>query len=203
MYRTTLVLLALTVLPVIAAAQTDTTRRRDTTRVTPPTDPTRRIQAEARGEIDLTSAGERFSADLGNYGFSARQAIELQQALTRAGCDVGAADGIVGQRTLRGIDCFRGQPSLAAPGLESVLTALNLSFARPPVPVEQPAPPPPEPKLPPVIRPDTTYRAAMRARQDSASRRDSTQRRDSLGRDSTARRDTTVRRDTTDRRPPT
>jgi peptidoglycan hydrolase-like protein with peptidoglycan-binding domain len=207
MYRTTLVLLALTALPLIASAQTDTTRRRDTTRVAQPTDTTRRIQAEARGEIDLTHA-ERFTADLPNHGFTTEQAIEIQQALTRAGCDVGTADGIVGQRTLRGIDCFRAQPGIAPTGLESVLTALKVSFARPPVPVEEPAPPPPEPKLPPVLRPDTTYRAVLRARQDSAVGRDSTQRRDSLGRDSTARRDTTARRDSTarrdtTRRPPT
>lgn len=200
MSRTMLVLLALTVLPAIASAQADTTRRRDTTRAPQPPDTARRVQAEARGEIDLTRLGGRFRADLPNYGLSSDQAIELQQALTRVGCDVGTIDGIVGQRTLAGIACFRGQRNLSAADLESLLTALDVSFARPAVPVPSkvasPAPPRDTTVLPPVIRPDTTYRADVRARRDSALRRDSTLRRDSLGRDTTARRDTT-RRDTT------
>lgn len=194
MSHTTLVLLAFTVLPGIASAQADTTRRRDTTRAPQPADSARRVQAEARGEIDLTRLGERFFANLPNYGLSSDQAIELQQALTRVGCDVGTIDGVVGQRTLRGIECFRSQQNLSAADLESLLTALDVSFARPAAPV----PPPDQPQrdttvLPPVIRPDTTYRADVRARRDSALRRDSTLRRDSLGRDTTARRDTTRR----------
>src|SRR5688572_9089140 len=131
----TLVLLTLTVLPVIASAQADTTRRRDTTRTPSPQDTARRAQAQAAGEVDLTRAGARFRADLPNYGLSSEQAIELQQALTREGCDVGTIDGIVGQRTLLGIECFRGKQNLGAADLESVLTALNLSFAKPAMPV--------------------------------------------------------------------
>jgi len=200
MSRTTLALLAFTVLPAIASAQSDTTRRRDSTRAPQPQDSARRVQAEARGEIDLTRAA-RFSAALPNYGLSTDQATELQQALTRAGCDVGTIDGVVGQQTLRGIECFRAQQNPAMADLESVLTALSVSFARPATPVAPSAPPPRDTTvLPPVLRPDTMYRADVRARRDSALRRDSTLRRDSLSRDSTARRDTTTRRDTTARR---
>lgn len=201
MSRTTFVLLTLAVLPAIATAQTDTTRR-DTTRAAQPPDSARRIRAESRGEIDLARGSVRFSADLPNSGLTSVQAVELQEALTRAGCDVGTADGVVGPRTQRGIECFAARQNMPATDLEPLLTALNVSFARP---VPPPAPTPePAPKdsvvLPPVLRPDTTYRAAMRARQDSALKRDSTLRRDSLDRDTTARRDTTVRRDTTTRR---
>lgn len=196
MYRTPLALLVLTVLPTIAVAQADTTRRRDTTRAPQPQDTARRVQAEARGEIDLTRSSERFGAGRPNYGFSTQQAAELQQALTRAGCDVGTADGAVGQRTLRGIECFRGQRNLATADLESVLTALRVSFATPPVPPPPTPEPPPPPRLPPVLRPDTTYRPDVVARRDSV-RRDSVQR-DSVRRDS-VRRDS-VRRDST-RRP--
>lgn len=194
MSRTLLVLLALMGVPAIASAQADTTRR-DTTRTPPPQDSTRRVQAESRGEIDLTRGGVRFSADLPNYGLSSDQAVELQQALNRVGCDVGTVDGLVGQRTLRGIECFRAQQNQTAADLEQLLTVLNVSFARPAPQVPPPAPPRETTVLPPVIRPDTTYRAAMRARQDSALKRDSTLRRDSVSRDTTARRDTTVRRD--------
>jgi peptidoglycan hydrolase-like protein with peptidoglycan-binding domain len=201
MSRTTLVIVALTVLPAIASAQSDTTRRRDTTRTPQPQDTTRRVRAESRGETDLAREGVRFAEDLPNYGFSRDQAVELQQALARAGCDVGTADGVVGQRTLRGILCLRDRQPSGPTDLESLLTALNVSFARP-------APPPPEPvrrdtapPLPPVLRPDSNYRPDVRARRDSALRRDSL-RRDSVARDSTARRDTTRRRDTTGVRPP-
>ena len=200
MSRTLLVLLALTGVPAIASAQSDTTRR-DTTRTPQPPDSARRTQAVSRGEIDLTRGGVRFSADLPNHGLASEQAMELQQALNRVGCDIGTVDGLVGQRTLHGIECFRAQQNQLAPDLEQVFTALNLSFARPAPQPPSPAPPRATTVLPPVIRPDTTYRAAMRARQDSALKRDSTLRRDSLGRDTTARRDTTVRRDTTRREP--
>jgi hypothetical protein len=195
MYRTPVALLLLTVLATIASAQADTTRRRDTTRT--PQDTVRPVRAESRGETDLTRSSERFGVGRPNYGFSTQQAAELQQALTRAGCDVGTPDGAIGQRTLRGIECFRGQRKLPAADLESVLTALGVSFATPPVPPPPPAPePPPQPRLPPVLRPDTNYRPDVVARRDSV-RRDSVQR-DSVRRDS-VRRDS-VRRDST-RRP--
>jgi peptidoglycan hydrolase-like protein with peptidoglycan-binding domain len=157
------------------------------------------VQTESRGETELTIS--RFRADLPNYGLSSTQATELQQALIRNGCNVGAADGVVGPRTVRGIECFRGEQNLGAVDLESVLTALHVSFARP----ATPAPAPVEPArrdttvLPPVLRPDSNYRPDVRARRDSALRRDSIMRRDSLRRDTTTRRDTTARRDTTSR----
>jgi len=192
MSRTPLVLLAFMVVPSLALAQADTTRRLDTTRTPQPQDSVRRAQAEARGDVDLARTKARFDVDLPNYGFSSEQAVELQQTLTRAGCDVGTADGVVGQRTLQGIACFRGQQNLTEGDIESVLTALRVSFARPPEP-----PPPPEPPrrdttiLPQVLRPDSNYRPDVIARRDSV-RRDSV-RRDSVRRDSTARRDTTRR----------
>ena len=194
MFRTALALFALTVLTTASAAQTDTTRR-DTTRTRPPGDSTRRAQTESRGEIDLSATRLRFDVGMPNLGFSSSQAMELQQALTRAGCDVGTADGVVGNRTILGIKCFRDQKNLAEVGIEQVLTALGLSFAQPPepipAPVAEPTPPRREPVLPPVIRQDSTYRPDVVARRDSALR-DSV-RRDSLRKDSTARRDTTRR----------
>ena len=199
MSHTRLVLLALVVLPASGFAQTDTTRRRDTTRTPSPQDTARRVREQSRGEIDLSRGAVRFGPDQPNYGMSTDQATELQKALVSVGCDVGTIDGLIGDRTLRGIECFRSQQNMVQTDLESVLTALKVSFARPsPQPV---APPPPRRDttvLPPVLRPDTMYRPDVRARRDSALRRDSV-RRDSLRRDTTARRDTT-RRDTTARR---
>jgi peptidoglycan hydrolase-like protein with peptidoglycan-binding domain len=188
-----LVLAALATQPRPAAAQADTTRRRDTTRTREPRDTTRRVQ-EARGEIDAAPVTERFGVGRPNFGFSSDQAIELQQALTRSGCDVGTADGVVGQRTLVGIQCYRDQRNLGAADFESVLTALSVSFAKPAEPPPPPEPPPP--RLPIVLRPDSNYRPDVRARRDSI-KRDSV-RRDSVRRDS-VRRDST-RRDST-RRP--
>ena len=188
---------ALIVRPVAASAQTDTTRRRDTTR-TPTQDTTRRVPNEARGETDLGRPSERFGVGRANYGFSSAQALELQQALSRTGCGVGNADGVIGQRTLSGIQCFRDQQNLGSADFESVLTALRVSFATPRVPPPPQAPPRRDTTvLPPVLRPDSNYRPDVRARRDSV-RRDSV-RRDSVRRDS-VRRDTT-RRDTTARIP--
>jgi len=205
MSRIIVTLLAIAVVgarPAAASAQTDTTQRRDTTR-TPTQDTARRVRAEARGETDLPRPSERFGVGRTNYGFSSEQARELQRALARTGCSVGTADGVVGQRTLRAVQCFRDQQNLGSADLESLLTALRVSFATPPVP-----PPPPHPPrrdttvLPEVLRPDSNYRPDVRARRDSV-RRDSVQRdsvrRDSLSRDST-RRDTT-RKPLADRRP--
>ena len=184
----TCALVALTAGANPVAAQTDTTRRPDTTRAQP-ADSARRVRAESPGETDLARTAERFTAHLPNYGFSRDQAIEMQQALTRAGCDAGTADGVIGQRTARALECFRTQQNLTSTDVEPLLTALRVSFAKPPEPVAAPEPMPREPVLPPVLRPDTMYRPDVRARRDSALRRDSV-RRDSIARDSTARRDT-------------
>ena len=189
MFRSALVLVALTVLPAISAAQTDTSRR-DTTRARQADDSARRARAESRGEIDLAGSTARFDVTLPNYGFSTDQAVELQQALARVGCDAGTADGIVGRRTLLGIQCFREQQNLTEVGIEAVLAALSVSFARPPAAAPAPVIAP-APVLPPVLRPDSNYRPDVRARRDSALR-DSV-RQDSVRRDSTARRDTTRR----------
>lgn len=200
MFRTPLALGLLTALttliarPATASAQADTTLRRDTSKVRQPPDTSRRVRAESRGETDVARSAERFGIGRPNFGFSREQATELQQALTRAGCGVGTADGVVGQRTLQAIQCARDQRNLGAVDIEIVLTALGVSFARPPEPA--PAPEPPPPRLPIVLRPDSNYRPDVIARRDSI-RRDSV-RRDSVRRDS-VRRDST-RRDTT-RRP--
>ena len=192
MSRNTFVLLlaALVAHATTASAQADTTRRRDTTRTPQPQDVTRRVQA-ARGEIDAAHMTERFGVGRPNFGFSSEQAVELQQVLTRSGCDVGSADGVVGQRTLTAIQCFRDQRNLGAADFESVLTALNVSFAKPIAPPPPPEPPPP--RLPIVFRQDSSNRPDVVARRDSI-RRDSV-RRDSVRRDS-VRRDST-RSDTT------
>ena len=195
MSRTRLVLLALAALsarPATASGQADTTRRRDSTRTPAIPDTARRVQAEARGEIDLTRSAERFGVGRPNYGFSLEEAVELQQALSRAGCDIGTVDGIVGERTLFGIQCFRSRQKLDSVDIEAVLTAMSVSFAKPAQPVPPPAPPARDTTiLPIVLRPDSNYRPDVRARRDSV-RRDSV-RRDSVRRDSTARRDTTKR----------
>jgi peptidoglycan hydrolase-like protein with peptidoglycan-binding domain len=197
MSRTPLALVLVTALttlsthPASASAQADTTLRRDTSKVRQPPDTSRRVQAESRGEIDVARSAERFGIGRPNFGFSPAQATELQQTLTRAGCDVGTADGVVGQRTLQAIQCFRDRRNLGAVDIEVVLTAVGVSFARPPEPA--PAPEPPPPRLPIVLRPDSNYRPDVIARRDSI-RRDSV-RRDSVRRDS-VRRDST-RRDTT------
>ena len=186
--RMLIALVPLTTAPGVAAAQADTTRRADSVRTAQPSDSARRTRLEASGEVD-PRIGRGFTLDLPNYGLTSAQAIELQQALARVGCDVGRPDGVVGERTLRGLQCYRAQQPLTTAQIDSMLTALNVSFARPPAPVEAQTPPQREPTaLPPVIRPDSTTRPDVRARRDSTLRRDSTARRDSLRRDTTTTR---------------
>jgi peptidoglycan hydrolase-like protein with peptidoglycan-binding domain len=197
MLRNMYAIVALAALPSQALSQADTTRRPDTTRVPQSQDTTRRMPAEARGEVDRARLGARFREGLPNYGLSSDQAIEVQQALTRAGCDVGVADGIAGPQTLRGIECFRRQQNLLDADLESLFTALQVSFARPPAPVPAPAEPPAPPRRDSTVLPQVLRQTNWAAVRDSALKRDSL-RRDSLARDST-RRDTTARRDTTTR----
>ena len=188
MVRSAVALVAFFVTPALVMAQADTTRRPDSTQTRPSQDASRRTQAVSRGEVDA-GVGRGFNLDLPNYGLTKEQGAELQQALARVGCDVGQADGVVGQRTLRGLQCFRTQQPLTVAEVESLLVALNVSFARLPAPEPPPAPARRDTTvLPPVIRPDSTYRPDVRARRDSALRRDSTLRRDSLARDTTARR---------------
>ena len=190
MMRSTAAIVAFVAVSALAMAQADTTRRPDSTQASARQDTTRRIQAESRGEVD-TRVGRGFDLDIPNYGLTKEQAAELQQALARAGCDVGTPDGVVGQRTLRGLICFRSQKPLTLAEVDSLLFALNVSFAKPPAPAAPPPAATRESVLPEVIRPDTTYyRPETRARRDSAS----------AGRDTTAPRDSTARPDTT-RRP--
>ena len=193
MFRTTVALVALASIPQVATAQADTTRRADSAQTRTRQDSTRRIQAESRGEVD-PRVGRGFDLDIPNYGLTKEQGAELQQALARVGCDVGTPDGVVGQRTLRGLICFRSQQPLTLAQVDSLLFALNVSFARPPAPVAPPTPPKRETALPEVIRPDSNYRPDVRARRDSALKRDSTLLRDPASRDTTARRDSTGRR---------
>ncbi len=51
---------------------------------------------------------------------------ELQGAMTDAGCSAGAADGVVGPRTRRALECVKRKYEITNPELTPVLEALNL-----------------------------------------------------------------------------
>src|SRR5688500_20154189 len=126
-----LMLVAFAAAPSIASAQADTSRRSDSARTAQPPDTGRRIRAEAAGDVD-TRVGRGFNLDLPNFGLTSAQAIELQQALARVGCDVGRPDGVVGGRTLRGLPCYRAQQPPTVAQVEPTMRALNVRRATTP-----------------------------------------------------------------------
>ena len=52
--------------------------------------------------------------------------VELQGAMTDAGCPVGSIDGVVGGRTRRALECVKRKYEITNPELTPVLEALNL-----------------------------------------------------------------------------
>ena len=123
MRRTTLVLgLALVVVPAIAGAQQDSTRRDSTGRGG-------RSEQARGGEVSRSrSSANRFRGR--NYGLDREQITQLQQAINdRTDCDAGTPDGLVGPRTRRALSCARRELNVSANDMGALFAALNLDFA--------------------------------------------------------------------------
>jgi hypothetical protein len=65
----------------------------------------------------------------GSLGLSRDQVMQLQQALTSAGCDAGTADGVVGRKTRQAMQCARQQLGVSGNDNQALFQALNLDFA--------------------------------------------------------------------------
>ena len=165
---------AAVLMPAIAVAQQDTTRRQ--------TGAVR--QDTARGAIERPARSR--SARVNNLGLTSDQVQELQQALQSNGCDPGPVDGLIGPRTREAMQCARRQLNVTGTGNQQLFSALNLSFA---TQAGTPAG---------AAARDTAamQRTQTGVRTDTAAARDTTRMRDTTARDTTAR-------DTTRGRPPT
>jgi peptidoglycan hydrolase-like protein with peptidoglycan-binding domain len=105
-------LLALTALPAMLAAQTDSSRMRgaDSTRG-------RNHQQTSSGAIGRSS---RLNHD---------QVTQLQTALQQANCNPGSIDGIMGPRTRSAMNCYRRKNNIAGNNPSDVYRSLNLNFS--------------------------------------------------------------------------
>ena len=124
MKRMTVVVLALVAIPALATAQDSTRQRMDSART--------RMQRGARSEMqDTTRArttgmarGRRLHRE--SLSLSKDQVMQLQTALSGAGCDAGNADGIVGPKTRRAMTCARQKNNVTTNA--ELYRALNLDF---------------------------------------------------------------------------
>jgi len=115
MTRLAMAVVALAIVPMIAAAQTDSSRMRgaDSTRARP------RRQQTSAGSIGRAS---------GNYGLTHDQITQLQTALKQNDCNPGSIDGVMGPRTRRAMNCARQKNSVTGNNPNDLFRSLNLNF---------------------------------------------------------------------------
>jgi hypothetical protein len=114
MTRLGLTVVALAIVPAVLAAQTDSSRMRDTTR-----GHTGR-QHTSSGSIGQSMRGQRLSRT---------QVGELQSALQQANCDPGTIDSVMGARTRSAMRCARKQNNITSNNPNDLYRSLNLNFA--------------------------------------------------------------------------
>lgn len=112
MRRLGLTMVALSLLPVVLAAQTDSSRMRgaDSTR---------------RGVHRQTSSGAIGRTSRLNHD----QVTQLQTALQQANCNPGTIDGIMGPRTRSAVNCYRRSNNISGNNPNDVYRSLNLNFS--------------------------------------------------------------------------
>lgn len=125
MKRMTVVVLALVAMPALAMAQDSTRQHMDSART--------RMQRGARSEMQDTTTrarttgmarGRRLHRE--SLSLSKDQVMQLQTALSGAGCDAGNADGIVGPKTRQAMACARQKNNVTTNA--DLYRALNLDF---------------------------------------------------------------------------
>jgi hypothetical protein len=114
MTRLGMTVVALAIVPAVLAAQTDSSRMRDTTRGRD------RRQQTSSGAIGQSSRGHRLTRD---------QVGQLQIALQQANCNPGAIDSVMGPRTRQAMSCARRQNNISSNNSNDLYRALNLNFA--------------------------------------------------------------------------
>ena len=138
MRHTTLAMLALAAMPAVALAQDSTSGGQRQVAPQTPADSTRAMQAQTQGATSEakpakvgagqteTAQGRRTSGRR-TMPLSRENVVQLQTALTNAGCDAGTADGVMGPRTRRAMACARQKNSVSSN--EELYRSLNLDFA--------------------------------------------------------------------------
>jgi len=140
MNRMTMAMVAMAAMPAILSAQQP---QQDTTRI--PIDSGRTnmqqqsdtatqgaqtgVQATQQGEQGQTMRQRSGRNARGSLGLSRSEVVQLQQALSNAGCDAGTADGVVGAKTRQAMQCARQQLGVSGNDNQALFQALNLDFA--------------------------------------------------------------------------
>lgn len=114
MTRLGITMVALTLLPAVLAAQTDSSRMRG---------------------ADSTRRGVHRQTSFGEVGHNIRlnhdQVTQLQTALQQANCNPGSIDGVMGPRTRSAMNCYRKNNNISGTNENDVFRSLNLDFAHP------------------------------------------------------------------------
>jgi hypothetical protein len=114
MTRIGMTVVALAIVPAVLAAQTDSSRMRDTTRARSGR------QQTSSGAIGRSATGRRLTRD---------QVAQLQTALQQANCDPGAIDSVMGPHTRRAMNCARQKNNITGNNPNDLYRSLNLDFA--------------------------------------------------------------------------
>ena len=115
MKRMTVAVLALVAMPALAMAQDSTRQHVDSARTN--------MQDTTRARTGM-ERGRRMHRE--SMALSKDQVMQLQTALSGAGCDAGNADGIVGPKTRRAMACARQKNNVTTNA--DLYRALNLDF---------------------------------------------------------------------------
>src|SRR5215208_1120897 len=110
MYRNRMVVaaLALAIVPAVAVAQQDSSRR---------------TTSERGGSVSRSGRGHG-----GNMGLNSSQLTQFQQSLSDMGCYQGTADGIMGPQTRRAIACARQKNNLQGNNMNELFRSMNLDM---------------------------------------------------------------------------
>ena len=115
MMRFGMTVVALSIVPAMLVAQTDSSRMRgDSSRGR-----TARQQSSS-GSIGRTAHGQRLTRD---------QVGQLQTALQQANCDPGTIDSVMGARTRKAMNCARQNNHITGNNTSDLYRALNLNFS--------------------------------------------------------------------------
>lgn len=118
--RLGMAVVALTIVPAVLAAQTDSSRMRGA-------DSTRRHSG--RAQTSSGSIGQNGSSSSRGQRLTRDQVAQLQTALQQANCDPGAIDSVMGRRTRSAMSCARKQNNITGNNPNDLYRALNLDFA--------------------------------------------------------------------------
>ncbi|HET7458346.1 MAG TPA: peptidoglycan-binding domain-containing protein [Gemmatimonadaceae bacterium] len=118
MKRMTIAVMALVAIPALASAQNSTRQQIDSART--------KMQSQDTATARTTGTARGRRASRSSMGLSSDQVMQLQTALTNAGCDAGTADGVLGPKTRRAMACARQKNSVTTNA--DLYRSLNLDF---------------------------------------------------------------------------